>query len=544
MKKLFSIVLALAMVLSLAACGGTDSSSSSSGSSSQSGSDSSTESSESSSDESSSVAGAGRWDALQTTDEQVNLLVTLHNFMPTINPEPTEEAPIVKKIAQTLTDQWLEDKPNVNFEWARNITMDSEWLTVTYTAGTGPDVLFWWGGSELVQDGWAMTLDDVIQSPNYYEPNSPIWYDMYPEYLFVKGGGCRNDYDQIISIPASLNPGPATAFFYNESIFNELGLEPQTDWDAFVEMCATIREAGYVPIAPWGETPRTCTLTSWVASQFLTPLYSQSASLDVADYDGDGVLSANERFRGIWEGKFYLENNPALVDLYQHVFYWYTDVLSEGWETVDYTQAWQNGEVAMKEDGMWSLPTIASDTKREFDFDLFPWPGTVDSEYATQVEYTAGPYNPTLSVSFNIMEPSLQNRPEYQADYVVDYLKYMLTTENLSMMVEELQGEVLGAVKGCAVPSVLGDWFTKQFPQMPTAMMPGRPNNMDSSDVEYKALQEMAVKGMVTFDEFCKQHDELMYKDIQMFVEEEQNKADSELDMTDWGELVAPSWMA
>ena len=49
---------------------------------------------------------------------------------------------------------------------------------------------------------------------------------------------------------------------------------------------------------------------------------------------------------------------------------------------------------------------------------------------------------------------------------------------------------------------------------------------------------------MITFDEFCKQHDELMYKDIQMFVEDEQSKEEYQLDMTDWGELVAPSWMA
>ena len=199
-------------------------------------------------------------------------------------------------------------------------------------------------------------------------------------------------------------------------------------------------------------------------------------------------MSASEKLRGIWEGRFYLENNPALSELYDKLFFWYSDVLSEGWDTIDYTQAWQEGQVAMKEDGLWSLPAIASDTKRAFDFDLFPWPGTIDSAYATQVEYSTGPYNPSVSVSFNIMLPELQQRPESNADYCVDYLKFMLTTDNLSMMVEELNGEVLGAVKGCAVPAVLNDWFQKQFPKMPTGILPACPINTPSVDEELSLI--------------------------------------------------------
>ena len=81
MKRYLGSFLALVMLLSLAACGGAVSRSSSSESSR--GSDSGADTSSDSSDESSSMAGAGRWDALQVTDEPVELLVTLHNFSPT-----------------------------------------------------------------------------------------------------------------------------------------------------------------------------------------------------------------------------------------------------------------------------------------------------------------------------------------------------------------------------------------------------------------------------------------------------------------------------
>ena len=128
-------------------------------------------------------------------------------------------------------------------------------------------------------------------------------------------------------------------------------------------------------------------------------------------------------------------------------------------------------------------------------------------------------------------------------DSCVDYLKFMLTTDNLSMMVEELNGEVLGAVKGCAVPAVLNDWFQKQFPKMPTGILPACPINTPSVDEEYSAKVEMTARGMMSIEQFRTDHDELMYKDIQMYVEQEQSNPDSELDMTDWGEPVAPSWM-
>ena len=149
MKKLFAIVLAMGMLLSLVACGGATSSSSSSSSSSSAADDSSSE--ETGSGDESSTAGNGRFDALNEVDEQVSLYLYWHNLQPTLNEEPTEEAPKVRNACRYLTADWLEAHPNVTIDWCQNLEMTDEWGTVNYTAANGPDTLFYWGGSKWVE---------------------------------------------------------------------------------------------------------------------------------------------------------------------------------------------------------------------------------------------------------------------------------------------------------------------------------------------------------------------------------------------------------
>ena len=100
MKKILAALLAVAMLASLAACGGDSSQSSSS--SSQSSSSAADDSSDSNSEDSS--AAGGRFDSLQTTDEQVSLLIDFHSFTPSVSETPTEESPTVFNSSRQI---WL-----------------------------------------------------------------------------------------------------------------------------------------------------------------------------------------------------------------------------------------------------------------------------------------------------------------------------------------------------------------------------------------------------------------------------------------------------
>ena len=248
MKKWLAFAMTLAMLLSLAACGGTTSSSSSSSSSSAAG-DSSGE--DSGSGDESSAADTGRFDALQEVDEPVSLYLYWHNLQPTPNTEPTEEAPNVLNACRYLTEDWLEAHPNVTIDWCRNLETTDEWITVNYTAGNGPDTLFYWGGAKWVEQGMALILNDIMASPNYYEPGSPVWKDMYPEYLFDGTESTRmaiNERGDIIAVPVVMAPGSDTAYYYNKDLAEELGLSDVAatrSWKQLKENILTAREDVY-----------------------------------------------------------------------------------------------------------------------------------------------------------------------------------------------------------------------------------------------------------------------------------------------------------
>ena len=547
MKKFLAIALALAMILTMVACGGTTSSSSSSLSSSSQSEDSQSSGASGDEDASSVAEGDPRWNALQTVDDPVSLYLYWHNLQPTPNEEPTEEAPNVRNACRYITADWLADHPNVTIDWCQNLEMTDEWITVNYTAGNGPDTLFYWGGAQWVEKGMALVLDDIIMSPNYYEPGSPRWYDMFPEYVFGPTDMATNEYKQIIAVPVILNPGPATAYYYNKTIFNEMGFEPPTDWDVLKDMELQLKEAGYTPDVPYTLYLKPA-VDCWDAWASLSGYYL--TFIPELDLNEDGIVETAEVYRAQYEdGFFYLENNPGMVEFYDEIMWKYWNAYDEGVEGIDYTANWAEGSVAMRQEGLWALQDFMSDTTLTFEVGMFPAPVKQNSDYIdVTFEYTeAGPYQPTISVAFNIMDPATQNRPDYVVDYVVDWMKYATTNENLSIQIEEASG-VIGATKGCQIPSTLIDWFQQSFPILPSGGGYLKPD-FELTKASFTAIVEEYGKKMITKEEWIHEFDELLYQGFTWWLENEGerlNEWQEEFGWSaeDWTDPVKPSWMA
>ena len=547
MKKFLSLFLALAMLLTLVACGGTTSESSKT---EESKAPESSKTEESKTDDSSEEEPAGdpRWQSLQTTDEPVSLLIYWHGNTPTVNEEPTEESPNVKNASRIVTNEWLADKPNVTFEWCRNFEMTDEWMNVNFTAGTGPDTIFLWGAQAYVDKGWVFMLDDVMQSPNYYEPGNEKWIDMYPEYLWDDSQYNVDFAGHIKALPVHLNPGPATAYYYNKTLFNEHGWEVPTDWDDLLNLETEIKAAGYTADIPYN-LYLTPSVECWDGWASLSLYYC--SMIPELDLDGDGKVQEIEIYKAqIEDGYFYLENNPAMVEFYDQLMYKYWNIYDTGVDGIDYDQKWTDGEVAIRQEGLWMIQSYYSNTEIDWEIGMFPAPVKQNSEYITmEIEWTeAGPYKPTTSVSFNVMEPSMQDRPEYIVDYVIDWLKYANTTANLSMQIEET-GNTIGAVKGCAVPGNLKDWFAQSFPILPEGgsyLMP----NMENVKASFTALaQEYGLK-MIDQETWIHNFDELLYQGVTWRLENarenlEEAAALREMDISGWtvDNVAKPSWM-
>lgn len=527
MKKILAALLAVAMLVSLAACGGTTSESSSSSQ------ESSTVEESSGGEESSesSVAANGPYDSLQTTDEPVELLIDFHSFTPSINEEPTEEAPTVFNSSRVILEEWLADKPNVTVEWSRGKDMTNnatmmEWMNIQMNAGNAPDILFAWG-SVYSTNGWYVNLNDIMKSVNYYEEGSPVWYDMYPEYLWKDSMHVDANGD-IVAVPSTVFPGPPTCYFYNKEIFDAVGIEPAKDWDQFIEDMQKVKEAGYIPYDP-GNTFVT-DAGSW-DQQFSMRGYALP-NMDEWDVDGDGMMSSVEGTRGLWKGLFYMQTNPGVFEARQAEKDKYLNVVGMGGEAVDYDQDWIDGKLAVKERGIWDFPVENSNTKRTFEFGMMP-PPIKSSENTGTIEWTdAGPYMPQPMEAFNIVKPELQNRPDYNIDYAVDFLKFFHTTENMGIMVEERNGACMGSIKGCPVPASLTEWYKQSFPKNPTVSIPSY--STADGNLNLSKLLENYFLDQVTEEEFKTQWDKLVYEDLLLYVE------NNNIDTSEWGEIFVP----
>lgn len=160
-------------------------------------------------------------------------------------------------------------------------------------------------------------------------------------------------------------------------------------------------------------------------------------------------------------------------------------------------------------------------------------PPVKTSEYTGTIEWTeAGPYTPQPMEAFNIMKPELQDRPDYNFDYAVDFLKFTHNTENLSIMVEERAGACMGATKTCSVPAILSDWYKQSFPKNPTCNTLS--NSTSDGAVKITKLLENWFLDQISDDEFKTQWDQIVYEDLLKYVE------DNNIDTSEWGEIFVP----
>ncbi len=395
-----------------------------------------------------------------------------------------------------------------------------------------------------------------MASPNYYEPGSPVWQDMFPTYLFDGTEGTRmalNEQGDIIAVPVIMDPGSATAYYYNMDLAEELGIADvaaTTSWKQLKENILTAREAGYTGTVVYEHGLGFEGGGSWDAQFSLNAAYFTPMIAD-NDFDGDGKVMSAEGIRKQYEtGYWYLENNPAMVEYWNEYFWKIQHGMEDGALDIDYTQPWADGKVLYIEEGLWSIVKYASNTELTFEVGMFPPPYQLpaDSEYVAEIPYTeAGPFQPTISVAFNIMDPAMQNRPEYNLDYVVDWMKWATTNDNLSIQIEEGEG-VVGATKGCKVPTMLSDWFQQSFPKAPGGYASVQPNLTDLVSTSFAALNQEYAFGMIDEAQYIHDYDELLYQGLVNYIEIYPEKL-AEWQETygwsadDWSDPVKPSWM-
>lgn len=406
----------------------------------------------------------------------LELLVDLNGLMPTTNTEPTEQQPTVFRSIQDIANEFCSMFPNVTINWAyskKSVGDWAQWLTTQVASGDAPDIVMM-HGSKYSDRGWYEDLTDIMDEPNIFieegQRGSIHWKDQFPEYQWLSSM-TTDAAGRICAVPVMCYPGTATAYFYNKEIFEELNLQIPTNWEEFKNICEIINSSdkGYIAVAPWSLNA-TANVDVWDIQFSLGPTYANKIK-DQWDYDGNNYMTQDEMLRAVYEGVFYGQgkNYKNILSLYNEVKYKYNSILQTGAASTYYQPYWTDGKVAMMEDGMWRINEENVDAARKFEYGIFPTPlaNSQTSEYCTDFDFGNGAYNPPICESFNIVKEASKQKGEAHLLASKLFLMYLTCPKNINRMVDEQQGQYIGAVYNTMVPLEIVDFVKGNFPRTP-----------------------------------------------------------------------------
>lgn len=437
------------------------------------------------------------------------LVVDLHTWMPTGS---STDADLVSITAtQEIADEFKE-LTGITIKWFTGKSLDgeSEEASADYIKaiqnGTMPAIGFSW--SAFTDRGYYMDLSEAMETANEFLDEKeqalyPTWKEQFPSYLWTLKENVDAD-GKIIAVPLTLNPGPATGWFYNKTSFEAQGHQIPASWNEFRSLCTEIQsntEAGPYPYK------QTISLDNWEFNFAIGPSFA-NLLLDQTDTNKDGVVNEKERMIGVQNGFFspLKEENPDNYQIAQAAYYtikdFYNNMLPSNWKTAQSATAWSNGKALLRENGLWAIRAEkGNDNTRDWKYGVFPMPlvnkdsksflegkglGVAASKLVDNPtvkldeskEYTSlsraeafiDLYKPAPSLYVNLMYNGVYHNEKVKEN-AIKFLKFLSTPENVSKLIVDHQA-TLGGVKGAVPGTSLSEWLMSSFPETPNCEWP------------------------------------------------------------------------
>lgn len=266
-------------------------------------------------------------------------------------------------------------------------------INVRLASNSSPDIYFAWSGvyaRNFVDGGRALDLTDYLMADDGEWYNSFIT-NQFETFTFG---------ERIYGIPLMMD---GKAFYYNQDIFDELGLEVPENWDEFIAVLDVLKESGYIPISLGN-------IEDWATGHYMTTLNQRVVPADTlaADYALEGDFTAPEYVTALE----YLEKLvPYFTPEFNSVTYdaGINDFIS-GKAAIYYEQFNQVQYI---------MPA-------EFNWSWFDFP---------DIEGAAGDQNALTGSPQGLMVSSTTKYPEA----CIKFLKYLTNFENSEKLVAEAQ---------------------------------------------------------------------------------------------------------
>lgn len=414
------------------------------------------------------------------------LVVDLHTHMPTTDGTVSATKTIANEFYKLtgIKVRYVSDK-DLKGESAEV----SEWLIKKVQNEKMPAISFTF--SKFTDRDYYIVLDEILKTPNQFtevdELGHECWKDMFYDYLWTQEGQI-NARNEIIAVPITLSPGTATCWFYNKSIFKENGINVPNNFSEFLEQVDKLKGKEIIdsdgktstlyPIAPY-QNQLQINANNWINRFSIGPSFANYLVLNTdIDLDGDGKLSEFEGLIGVLKGYFDPKNGPykeVARDYYRVTYEYYTQYLSSGWINVDWQTKWNQGTVAMINNGVWQFTNEFNNeaVHENWDFGMFPSPlvDSKTSQYATDFEMSDGPTNSNSVFFLNLMKDGIKGNKTVLKNAIL-FLQFLTTVDCIDLIIQE-HGAELGSVKGSTPDEKLSTyWLNQKFPVVPEAIWP------------------------------------------------------------------------
>ena len=259
----------------------------------------------------------------------------------------TDDVQQMKAVLKEFTKQ----NPGIKVEFQPTNPPDyNATLRLQLESGTGPDVMYarsFATGEQLFKDGYFTDVTAIAGMGDSYTTGTRAPWT-------AKDGSA-------FAIPfVAVSHG----IYYNKDIFKELNLSMPKDWDEFLAVCQSIKDAGYIPLAnSLGD--------EWDIAEVV---FMNIAPNFIGGYEGRLAYDSGEK-------KF---DGPEVVKLFEAMAS-LAPYLPAGFEALTYNDSsalFATGSAAMYFDGSWSIGNYKD---VDFEWGILPPPPPAGSskEYVT-----------------------------------------------------------------------------------------------------------------------------------------------------------------
>ncbi|MFP7298612.1 ABC transporter substrate-binding protein [Neobacillus niacini] len=306
-----------------------------------------------------------------------------------------------KSYFEEAVEEFKKENPDVEFNIISVLNEDyKQKINVQLGSDNPPDIFFTWAGEygkKFIRDGIALDLTSYVEEDKE-------WSDqIIPSTLQP-----FKEENNVFGLPVLMD---VRMMAYNKEIFKDLGLEPPTTWEEFIDTLKAIKKSGKIPLGLGNKAP-------WNGGLYVTTLNQRMVSSEVLEKD-------NNRATGEFTDPGYVKALEKLEELIPYMNE-HPNALSREEER----SLFVTGQLAMMALHTIEFPYVKD---AQFEWGTFNFP-----------EISGGEGDP--SVITGAPEGFMVSAKTKHPDVAVDFLKFLTSKPMAEKWVEDT--DVISTTKG------------------------------------------------------------------------------------------------